>query len=328
LEVMIEVDVADDSAVAAARRQAVAAGAAVGFDELRSGQLAIVATELATNLVKHGGGGRLLVGDGEHHVDLLALDNGPGMADLDQCLTDGYSATGTPGTGLGAVRRLAQAFQVASWPQRGTAVLARLVRAGAPPVGDEVAGLSVAKRGEDACGDGWASHMDNQAGALFVVDGLGHGADAALAANEALRQFQRSHQEPVADVVQGVHLAMRHTRGGAVAAARIDWAAATVAFAGLGNIAASLVSVAGQVRHMVSLSGIAGHNARKIHAFEYPFGDGLLIMHSDGIGTGWAGTQYPGFTRLHPMLLAGLLYRDFGRRRDDATVVVARTHRS
>jgi hypothetical protein len=51
-------------------------------------------------------------------------------------------------------------------------------------------------------------------------------------------------------------------------------------------------------------------------------------MHSDGIGSGWAGTQYPGFARLHPMLLAGLLYRDFGRRRDDATVVVARTHRS
>ena len=79
------------------------------------------------------------------------------------------------------------------------------------------------------------------------------------------------------------------------------------------------------MRHLVSLNGIAGHNARKIHAFEYPCTDGLLIMHSDGLGTSWTSQLYPGFARLNPMLLAGLLYRDFARRRDDATVVVART---
>jgi anti-sigma regulatory factor (Ser/Thr protein kinase) len=321
---MDEVAVADDSAVASARRRALATASAVGFGDLQAGQLAIVTTELATNLVKHGGGGRMLIGDGEHHVDLLALDSGPGMADVDRCLADGFSSAGTPGNGLGAVRRLAQAFHVASWPRRGTAVLARLVRAGAPAVNDAVAGLSVAKPGEEACGDGWASHMDDHGGTVFVVDGLGHGADAALAANEALRQFESSHRAPAAEVVQAVHLALRHTRGGAVALARIEQAAGIVAFAGLGNIAGSLVSPAGLVRHMVSHNGIAGHIARKIRAYEYPLGEGLLIMHSDGIATGWTGASYPGFTRLHPLLVAGLLYRDFARPRDDATVVVAR----
>ncbi len=77
---------------------------------------------------------------------------------------------------------------------------------------------------------------------------------------------------------------------------------------------------------MVSLNGTAGHNARKIQAFEYPCGEGLLIMHSDGIGSSWTLQAYPGFARLHPMLLAGLLMRDHSRGRDDATVVVARTH--
>jgi hypothetical protein len=100
-----------------------------------------------------------------------------------------------------------------------------------------------------------------------------------------------------------------------------------VVFSGLGNIAGALVSSSGQVRRMVSLNGIAGHNARKIHAYEYPSADGLLIMHSDGIATSWTPTLYPGFARLHPMLLAGLLFRDFSRGRDDATVVVARTSR-
>jgi anti-sigma regulatory factor (Ser/Thr protein kinase) len=326
---MIEIDVADDSAVAAARRSALAAGAAVGLDDVRAGQLALIATELATNLLKHGGGGKMLVGNGHHHVDLLALDKGRGMKNVDQCLADGFSTVGTPGNGLGAVQRLAQAFHVASWPDRGTAVSARVVKQGVAVAPDEaVGGLSVAMPGEQACGDGWASHSSDQATTLFVVDGLGHGVDAARAANEALQQFQRWPEVPVAELIETVHLAMRPTRGGAVAVARIDRAASTVAFAGLGNIAAALASAGGPVRHLVSLNGIAGHNARKIHAFEYPCTDGLLIMHSDGLRTNWTSQPYPGFTRLDPMLLAGMLYRDFARGRDDTTVVVARTGRS
>jgi len=321
---MVEVDVHDDSAVAAVRRRALATAVAVGLDELRKGQLAIVATELATNVLKHGGGGKVLVGDAEGRVDLLALDSGPGMADVDKCLADGFSSAGTRGTGLGAARRLAQAFHVASWPGRGTVVLACLGAAAS----DDIGGLSVAKRDEAACGDGWAHRHDDAGSTLLVVDGLGHGADAALAAHEALRQFLRGADTAPTEVVQALHRAMRHTRGGAVGVARIERSAATITFAGLGNIAATLVADSGQLRRLVSLSGIAGHNARKIQAFEYPGADGVLVMHSDGIGTGWTPASYPGFTRLHPLLSAGLLYRDFARGRDDATVVVARTIRS
>jgi hypothetical protein len=201
-----------------------------------------------------------------------------------------------------------------------------LARQGAA-VPDGAAGLSIAMPGEDACGDAWTSHVDDQAGTWFVVDGLGHGPEAARAAHEATEQFQRSHAAPLVELVQDVHRAMRHTRGGAVGVARIEWAASTVVFAGLGNIAAALVTASGAVRHMVSLNGIAGHNVRKVQAFEYPCSEGLLIMHSDGIGTAWTPQRYPGFARLHPMLVAGLMYRDFARGRDDATIVVARTAR-
>lgn len=129
------------------------------------------------------------------------------------------------------------------------------------------------------------------------------------------------------DIVQAVHQGMRHTRGGAVAVARIEWESATVAFAGLGNIAAAVLTPQGQVRRMVSHNGTAGHNARKIQAFDYPCGEGILVMHTDGIGTGWKPDDYPALARLHPMLLAGILYRDFSRGRDDATVVACRTGR-
>lgn len=323
---MIEVEVADHSAVAEARRRASDVGVAVGFDALHVGQLALVATELSTNLIKHADKGRLLIGAGESHVDLLALDRGAGMADVQRALADGYSSAGTPGNGLGAVRRLAQDFQVASWPGRGTVVFARILRAdkAAAPDGD-VAAIELAMPGETVCGDAWALHRDATGRTLFMVDGLGHGSEAALAAQEAVRQFQRSRHDAPADIVNAVHGAIRHTRGGAVAAARIEWAAATVVYAGLGNIAAALAAPDGRLRRLVSLNGTAGHNARKIQAFEYPCGDGFLIMHTDGITSNWTLDPYPGFVRMHPMLLAGLLVRDHSRGRDDATVVVART---
>jgi anti-sigma regulatory factor (Ser/Thr protein kinase) len=320
---MIEVEVADDSAVAEARRKASEVGAAVGFDEVRAGQLAIVATELATNIVKHAAKGKLLIGGGESHVDLLALDSGAGMADVQRCLEDGYSSAGTAGNGLGAVRRMAHTLHVASWPGRGTVVFVRLLRKDGM-ASDDVGAVERAKSGELVSGDAWAMHRDAAGCTLFMVDGLGHGTEAALAANEAVRQFQRSRQETPAAIVQAVHLAIRHTRGGAVAAARMDWAAATVVYAGLGNIAAALAAPGGQLRRLVSLNGTAGHNARKIQAFEYPCREGLLIMHSDGIRSNWALEPYPGFARMHPMLLAGLLMRDHERPADDATVVVAR----
>jgi anti-sigma regulatory factor (Ser/Thr protein kinase) len=325
---MVVIEVAEDSAVAQARRVAQQMAAAVGFDEVHAGRVAIAATELATNLIKHGGGGRMLIGDGPTHIDLLALDTGPGMADVERCLSDGFSSAGTAGNGLGAVRRLSQTLHIASWAERGTVVFARLVRQGAPAPADGHGGVNVPKTGEQACGDAWTWRCDEHTCTYFVVDGLGHGSDAALAAQAALEQFQSSQAGAGAsELVQSVHSAIRHTRGGAIAVARIEWASGTVVYSGLGNIAGALVSSSGQVRRMVSLNGIAGHNARKIHAYEYPSADGLLIMHSDGIATSWTPTLYPGFTRLHPMLLAGLLFRDFSRGRDDATVVVARTSR-
>ena len=117
---MFEVIVSDASGVAEARRRASAVASALGFDEVGVGEVALLATELCTNLLKHAERGRLLVGDGDGagngatRVDLLALDQGPGMSDVAACLSDGYSSSGTLGHGLGAVRRLATQLHVAS----------------------------------------------------------------------------------------------------------------------------------------------------------------------------------------------------------------------
>lgn len=320
---MLEIAVRDPSAAGEARRLAVAAARAGGFDDVLAGRVAIVATELATNVLKHGGGGRLLVGETPRAIDLIAIDRGPGIADVRASLADGYSTVGTAGNGLGAVRRLSQAFEVASWPNKGTAVYARLARPDAPCEPEGIAAIAVALAGEPVSGDAWACHADADGLTVFMVDGLGHGTDAAVAANEAVRQFQRTRGEAPLEIVRGVHAALRHTRGGAVAAARYERAPATVMFCGVGNIAGCVVGPGGALRRMVSHNGTAGHNARKTQAFEYPASPGPLILHTDGISTGWTLDAYPGLARAHPMLIAAVLYRDHARARDDGTIVVA-----
>ena len=96
-------------------------------------------------------------------------------------------------------------------------------------------------------------------------------------------------------------------------------------YAGLGNISAILTLASGGRQNMVSHNGTAGHSAARIHEFQYPFPrDAVLVMHSDGLATHWDLAAYPGLRTRHPSLIAGVLYRDHSRRRDDVTIVVVK----
>jgi hypothetical protein len=158
-----------------------------------------------------------------------------------------------------------------------------------------------------------------------VSDGLGHGVEAAAASKAAVSAFLQ-HAERAADhVIQVVHDALRSTRGAAVAIAEIDRREGVVSYCGLGNIGAMLVRPDGTEQHLVSLSGIAGHIARRLQTFRHPWTDDhVLVMHSDGIGTHWRLSQYPGLVRRDAGVIAGVLMRDQRRGSDDATVVVAK----
>lgn len=121
-----------------------------------------------------------------------------------------------------------------------------------------------------------------------------------------------------------LHRALAPTRGGAVAIARIDETARTVRYVGVGNISGTLIDN-GSIRHMVSHNGTAGHIAPRIREFTYGFtANPLVILHSDGVTTRWDLSSYPGLAAQHPSLIAGVLWRDHRRGRDDATVVAMR----
>jgi anti-sigma regulatory factor (Ser/Thr protein kinase) len=328
---MIAVPVQEQSQVAEARRRATEMAERHGFGSSDTGKVALVATELATNLIKHSPGGEILIGTYEDSessgVELLALDRGPGMANISGCLADGYSSAGTAGHGLGAVIRQSHYVDIAAWPGIGTAVLARVVPGqpsrARPPSGSGWGAVSVPMPGQDVCGDSWSVSNGPAGVTLLVADGLGHGPDAAAAAVEAVRLFHRFNGHQVATLLDYIHGGLRATRGAAVAIARFDEGARKIIYSGVGNIA-GVLATHGNLRRMVSMAGTAGHNARKIQAFEYPFENGLVIMHSDGLQSSWSLERYTNLAMFHPTLIAGVLYRDLTRHRDDATVLVAR----
>jgi anti-sigma regulatory factor (Ser/Thr protein kinase) len=328
--------VTEVSQVGEARRQATALAQDLGFPESVLGRLALIVTEAAGNLVKHAtAGGELVVRvveqeGGVRGIEVLSLDQAPGMADVGRSMQDGHSTAGSPGTGLGAISRLADDFQIYSAPGLGTGLMARLwVRpspATLPPphLPLEVGVVNLSMPGEEVCGDGWAVRQRGGRCLVLVVDGLGHGFGAAEASRAAVETFRTRSLDSPAEVVEALHGALHGTRGAAVAVVEIDMGRRKVHFAGIGNISGSIHSPDGS-QSMVSHHGIVGHQIRKVQEFSYDWPEeALLVLHSDGLTERWNLTTYPGLATRDVSLVAGILYRDYARRTDDATVLVAR----
>jgi anti-sigma regulatory factor (Ser/Thr protein kinase) len=321
--------VTDASYVAGTRREVEAQARSIGLGADEIGRAALTATELSTNLVRHGGGGRLLVRPlptpTVTGLELIAIDRGPGIRNINESLRDGMSTGGTSGTGLGAIRRQSDEFDIISAPRQGTAVLARIWpgrKALADP-GVQIGVVCVAKPEEAICGDAWGVLPGRATTSALVADGLGHGPLASQASQEARRLFMRGDNASPTAAMKRIHAGLHATRGAAVGVVSLDLSANRAVFSGIGNIA-GLVTAGGQTRRFVSMNGIAGHAAERFQEFIYPCdGPGLiLVLHSDGLSTNWALERYTGLMARHPALIAAVLYRDAGRSRDDATVLV------
>ncbi|MEM5386857.1 ATP-binding protein [Paraburkholderia phymatum] len=359
-------EIADASSVAFARRGANDAAQKGAFDDTDMGRVALIVTEAATNILKHAQHGELLVralpadatGTFADGVEIIAVDKGPGMHDVRHAFHDGRSTAGSPGTGLGAINRLSDELCVYSQPRLGTVLRAVVrsrganARAGRPASGTDIGGICVPYPGESVCGDAWGVDADQHGVTITVADGLGHGPDAHVAAASAIDVVRRRAGRSPATLMQLAHSALRPTRGAAVAIARLDLARAQLAFAGTGNVAASIFNVARPASvsggaglgtnasgrgtdastsgardswQLTSRNGIVGHTMRDSQEFEVPWTrNALLILHSDGIGTRWDLAAYPGLHLQPAVMIAAVLYRDFSRRRDDATVVVVK----
>jgi anti-sigma regulatory factor (Ser/Thr protein kinase) len=327
------IHVTDSTHAGEARREAAILAESAKFNDLERGQLAIVVTEIVTNLVKHAGEGTVVLErvleNGSSGVRVIGLDKGPGIRDLGVALRDGYSSIGTAGNGLGAIKRLSKVFDVYAPPGIGTAVLAELwsqdkAEHRACPM--DIAGQSVPIAGENICGDGWGIKRASDTFLLMVVDGLGHGILASDASRVAEGILSASTASSPTEILRDAHEALRKTRGAAMAIASLNLNRQVVTFAGIGNIGAAVVSPVIS-RSMASHNGTIGHHLSTIQEFSFPWTtDSILVMYSDGLKSNWDLKQYPGIWRKKSALIAAILWRDFSRRRDDVTVLVAKNY--
>ncbi|MHC1769514.1 MAG: ATP-binding SpoIIE family protein phosphatase [Verrucomicrobiia bacterium] len=329
----VDLPLTDRTQVGSARRIALDMARKAGFDQTAEARVGLVVTEAASNALRHGENARLVlrflterVGGG---IEVLVLDSGRGMPDVNRCLEDGFSTAGTPGTGLGAIRRLSDVFDVYSRADLGTVVLARLWPSGAeggiPRM--ELGCVCVPKAGEHDCGDVWTFQFRTDSDLFMLADGLGHGPLAARAAHEAARVFEVDTVRHPQEILEALHSPLRATRGASVAVAEICHPQNTVRYAGVGNISGRVLGE-NSSRSLVSFDGTLGHELHRVQEFHYPWPpEGLLVLHSDGLATRWDLAAYPGLAVRHPGLIAGVLYRDFRRDRDDVTVLVARERR-
>jgi anti-sigma regulatory factor (Ser/Thr protein kinase) len=319
----------DASRVGEARRHAAVLAQRAQFDEVHMGRVALVVTELGNNLVRHAKGGSLLIAlDPECGViEIISVDRGPGIPDVTRSLHDGFSTAGTPGTGLGAVRRLATDFHVHSAVPDGTVIVARVRAAGAPvrtPAFAEAAGISVALAGEIVCGDAWAVAANGPSTFVMVADGLGHGPDAAEAARAAVDVFAADPRMSPRASIAAMHGRLRSTRGAAVTVLQLDGERSQIRCCGAGNVGARIIS-GDHDKTLLTQHGTVGVQIRTPEevTVDWP-AHALVVVHSDGLESRWEPGRLMPVLRRDPTLAAALLLRDHRRDRDDSTVVVLR----
>jgi anti-sigma regulatory factor (Ser/Thr protein kinase) len=318
----------DQADVGAARRavRQLANGLDTGGDQ--SGRAELVVTELATNLLRHAepGGAILIRPWPPGSIEVIAVDRGPGIHDLDAAVAGGTVTPNGLGCGLAAVRRASARFDIYSRPGRGTVVLSAVDRHGATggsePYCQPVAGVSVGL--DEVCGDAWAVADMGHAVAIVVVDGVGHGVHAAAAADAALQAFALVPDSLDAFLVQA-HNAMRGTRGGAVAVCRLERREGWLHYASVGNVSGQIVT-AEKTRGLVSYNGTLGLQAKRptVKVIRYPWPAGAtLVLWTDGLSRRVDPDAEPGLLAHDPAVIAAALHRDYARDSDDATVVVA-----
>ncbi|MDX1284109.1 MAG: SpoIIE family protein phosphatase [Draconibacterium sp.] len=327
------------------RRKSVSAAKKIGFDEVKTGEVAILVTELVTNVLKHGGGhGKIVVCEVKREkqvaLEIWCADIGQGIPDFEKALIDGYSDKISLGIGLGSIRRFSDELEInpntdvltSGFGLSGLEEFSNCIRSlkWVPTkhwIGKNrnisVGAVSRHKPGESLNGDTYVvNHVSSDKTITAVIDGLGHGKQAHMASQLAREQILQRSDVPIEVLIKHVHDALRGTRGVVIALAAIDTGLKKITFTGIGNIEGFLV-LSDEKRSLISYGGIIGHNMRTPRVFSFPFQKGdFLCLYSDGINTRWNFDDIDWKT--HPQQSAEQIINTYSRENDDATVLIIR----
>jgi anti-sigma regulatory factor (Ser/Thr protein kinase) len=314
------VAVDEAASVPTARRCAGFHAAMLGFSPELTGEVELVASELATNLVKHGGGGDLVVRTtGAGSVQLLSIDSGPGAHDLVALAALGVSTTGTLGVGLPAVQRLTSRLDLWSEPGRGAVLVAEVGDGTRSP--SPVGHLVRPSRGEQVCGDAVAWRRTSTGWLLAVVGGAGRGEAAAGFVRLTQQVLQDSASESPTELLHQAHAALAGSPGAAVAIGLVDVHEQVLTHAAVGDVSGRIVGGAGGAAWLPCQPGVVGRDLPRVRESTHDLaGSALVVLHSDGVTDHWDERGLPDVQAHGPEVCAAALLRDAGTP-DDAGVL-------
>lgn len=328
----VTLEVRHTSDVSVARRQVKALATTLGFDSIAMEEIALAVSELASNLVKHATGGTLtltaVAAREQTGIQLESRDQGPGIANVEEALADGFSTTGSLGCGLGAVNRLMDELDIQSRPGQGTRIVCRRwLRRTEWAVRQCPLAFGAASRphpGADVNGDAFVIKRWGTSALVAVIDGLGHGVFAHRAAQTARQYVENHYDRPLTEIFRGVGRSCRSTRGVVMALARFDWADVRMTFASIGNIEARVFGTPQPLR-LVVRRGVLGGSAPNAVVSEHPWQPQyILVLHSDGMTSHWQWRDFPDLDQEPASRIAQRLLLRLAKPEDDATVLVVR----
>ncbi|MFO0762704.1 MAG: SpoIIE family protein phosphatase [Byssovorax sp.] len=322
------IPILDEASVSLCRTAARELGASLGLDEVEVGKMALVASELGMNHLRHARRGAIAVGaihrEGVPGLEIIAADEGPGIADPTAALAGTGPFTGL-GVGLGAVLRLSAEVDVDIRLGEGVCVRARLF-AGPAPRRREVAIFGRPCKGEAASGDDAGFVRREHELWIGVADGLGHGPEARVASIAAIAALEQHADRAPEEVLARAEARLASTRGAVMSVVRLDETALHLAFAGAGNVMTRRLGPDGSSRSYAGPGRVLGRSSGaspRLTGEQGEFGErDVLVMFSDGLRTRSPFPSDRALLRRHPILIAHHLFRELARDNDDATVLV------
>ncbi|MBC8321375.1 MAG: SpoIIE family protein phosphatase [Bacteroidetes bacterium] len=310
----------------------------IGFNHVAQSEISIIVSELANNLVKFPGEGKIVVNAFNYNhkkvLDIVSIDYGPGIENTEVTMRDGFTTSASMGTGLGAVKRLSDEFDLFSVPANLyskrvkpiTVIFARkwLTKEKSSIKNNDfkIGCITRPMPGFEENGDGIFFTQSDGEICASVIDGIGHGYEANIASQAAIDYLEKNNSEEIEPLLNDLHLALIQTQGAVIAIARLSKRQNKLIYGGIGNISARVFNSPIPV-HPLTMNGSLGGRINHIRAYEHQWVPGsVLLMTSDGISNRWDISDFKDLHTKHPAIIAHIVFDQFSRQNDDATVLV------
>ena len=188
-------------------------------------------------------------------------------------------------------------------------------------------GLTARALQGDECGDAGLMLEHREVLLCALIDGVGHGPNAASAAEMAKNYIEANSEAPLTEILQGMHEVLKSTQGAVACLCRIDLKSGQLIMSGIGNITCRIFRGLDSER-LLSREGILGYmvSSPREHSYRLDNSD-LLLMHSDGVREHFELFEYPGILKGNATAVAERIVETLGKNNDDASCLAVRFFR-